>query len=82
MIIYYGSNTKLIHHLKRISVPTQANYVSLLNFFNVYLFLRERERERDRDKVRVGEEEREGDTESELSAQSSIWGSNSRTMRS
>ena len=52
------------------------------NFFNVYLFLRQRETEHELGRVR----EREGDTESEagsgLSAQSPMWASNLRTVRS
>ena len=54
-------------------------------FFNVYLFLRERET----DGVQVGEGQRERETHSlkqapgsELSAQSLMQGSNSRTVRS
>ena len=54
-----------------------------VNFFNVYLFLRERGRER------VEEGQREGDKRSKagpafsaLTAQSSTWGSNSQTLRS
>ena len=50
----------------------------LINFFNVYLFLRER------DRARAGEGQRERETQnlkqvpgSELSAQSPTWGSNS-----
>ena len=56
----------------------------LINFFNVYLFLRERERQ----SMSSGGAERGGDTESEaapgseLSAHSLTRGSNSRTVRS
>ena len=49
----------------------------------------EREREKERDRVQAGEAQRERETEnlkqapgSELSAQSPMWGLNSRTMRS
>ena len=67
-----------------------------LNFLNVYLFLREREGERERKREGEGEkksvsrggaEERETQNlkqapGSELSAQSQMWSSNSRAMRS
>ena len=74
---------------KKISERDQKGY-GIKVFFNLYfLFLRERQR----DRVRVGEEQRNTERNreiqyakqapgSELSAQSQMWGSNSRTARS
>ena len=50
------------------------------NIFLIFIF--ERERERERTRMSRGGSEREGNIESELSAQSLTWGSNSRAMRS
>ena len=73
------------------SGKTQEDYVSALHFlltliifFNVYLFLRDRETEQEQGRGREGE----GDTDSEaapgseLSAQNPTRGSNSQTARS
>ena len=53
------------------------------------MFIFERERERERERTRAGEGQRVRETQnpkqttgSELSAQSAMWGSNSRTTRS
>ena len=55
--------------------------LSSYNFFNVYLFLRERERERESTSEGGAEKEETQNLKqapgSELSAQSSTWGSNS-----
>ena len=52
--------------------------------FNVYLFLRERERQRDREKAREGQKEggQRIQNGSVLTAESSTWSLNSRTLRS
>ena len=62
-----------------------------IKFFKVYLFLRERQRQRQRQRQSVSEggAEIESETQdlkqapgSKLSAQSPVWGSNPRTVRS
>ena len=55
------------------------------NFFNVYLFLRERKRDTEDEQGRGRERETQNPKhvpDSELSAQSLTWGSNSRAVRS
>ena len=59
----------------------------LLNFFDVYLFMREREREKECEWERGRERERRRQNPkqapgSELSAQSLTWGSSSQIVRS
>ena len=60
-------------------------YRNTIDFFNVYLFLRDRDRERQRETA-WGGSEREGDRDSEagsmLLAQTPVWGLNPQTMRS
>ena len=75
-----------VHFLpKRVSCGQHwfIRHIRVLNFFNVYLFLRER------DRVQVGEGQRQRETQnlkqapgSELSAQSLMWVLNSWTARS
>ena len=78
---HFSLNTSLYSLLA--FIVSEENLDVILFFFNVYLFLRQRETEHEQGRVRERKTQNQKQApDSELSAQSPMQGSNSRTAKS